>query len=149
MLFRSGKFISFEDIDSRERKQIIIGNRSFISLGLVVALISLIGISGYNILQMLKNRQEVVIYLMHGMDWPHLFFVEMACNAIIVFLPAVVALGAVKVGISAAENTDTMLYSSLNIIVTLGICAAYMLVSMVTVLLLYRDRSLSSLMRKG
>ncbi|HBS92884.1 MAG TPA: hypothetical protein DEA85_02595, partial [Firmicutes bacterium] len=36
-----GKFISFEDIDSRERKQIIIGNRSFISLGLVVALISL------------------------------------------------------------------------------------------------------------
>ncbi|MDD4347277.1 MAG: hypothetical protein PHZ11_10465 [Desulfitobacteriaceae bacterium] len=143
-----GKFITFEDMDSRERKQIIIGNRSFISLGLIVALISLIGISGYNILQMLKNRQEIVVYLMHGMDWPHLFFVEMACNAIIVLLPAVVALGAVKVGISAAENTDTMLYGPLNLIVTSGICAAYILVSMVTVLLLYRDRSLSSLMRR-
>ena len=143
-----GKFITFEDMDSRERKQIIIGNRSFISLGMVVALISLIGISGYNILQMLKNRQEIVVYLMHGMDWPHLFFVEMACNAIIFLLPAAVALGAVKIGISVAENTDTMLYGPLNLIVTLGICAAYILVSMATVLLLYRDRSLSSLMRR-
>lgn len=143
-----GKFVTIKEMDNREKKQIISGNRNFISLGMVVALISLVGISGFNILQMLRNRRETIVYLMNGMDWSSLLFVQMARNGIIVFLPAAVALMAIKIGISVAENTDTMLYGSMNAVVTCGLCAVFMLVSLITVAFLYRDRSLSSLLRR-
>ncbi len=143
-----GRFISFKEMDNREKSGIISGNRSFISLGLVVALLSLVGISGFNILQMLKSRRETIVYLMNGMDWSSLLLNQMARNAIIVLLPAAVTLVAMKIGISLTENNDMFLFGPLNLVVTCGLCAVFMLVSLITVILLYRDRSLSSLMRR-
>ena len=141
-----GFIIPFQDMNARQILFTLKNNRNYISIGIIVFLVALAGIGGFNILRLIANKREVGIYLMFGMNWKLFTLTEFLMNGLIAITPVFFALATTYM--IAVSNPFKMLFGPFNYLLSILIIVIFIIFSVLVVHYMTRQQSIVMLMRK-
>lgn len=144
-----GSFTSFPDLNKNQIEFTLDNNRKMAALGFMIFMVSGVGIGGFNVLRLIKEKRNTAINFMVGMDWTTYMRIEVLKNFVIVAVPASLSLAITKILFADNDNNlNKMLFGPANIMGTLLIILFFVITTVIIFRFMTRDRNIVSLMRK-